>query len=201
MLRSRIFYSPVWVLCFLLLSACSSKPVESGLPFVADARSWAQKKDVQGLPNLYKVSDRVYRSAQPDKEGMRAAEAMGIRTVLSLRSGDGDAELAEGTSLMLRHVSMRAWNPNFEDAVNALKIVMYAPGPVLVHCYHGADRTGMVVALYRMVDQNWSRESAIEEMLEGGYGYHSMWRDIVKFLQTVDIEALRQAVQKGQNAG
>ena len=72
---------------------------------------------------------------------------------------------------------------------------MLPPGPVLVHCWHGADRTGMVVALYRMVEQGWTREAAIEEMLEGGYGYHSVWKDIITFLETVDVEALRRALR------
>lgn len=147
---------------------------------------------------MYKVSNSLYRSAQPTQEGMDLAEKLGVCTVLSLRSGGGDAALAENTNLRIKHVPMRAWNPNFSDVVAALRLIVYEPNPVLVHCYHGADRTGLVVALYRMLVQNWSREAAIQEMLEGGYGYHSMWRDIVVFLQNVDIEALRKAVYQGQ---
>lgn len=53
----------------------------------------------------------------------------------------------------------------------------------------------MMVALYRMVYQNWEREEALNEMLNGGYGYHSMWKDIVDFIKTVDIEQLRKDSQ------
>ena len=48
---------------------------------------WAQPVQVEGLPNLHRVSGKLYRSAQPTAEGMRAAERLGIRTVVSLRSG------------------------------------------------------------------------------------------------------------------
>ena len=53
----------------------------------------------------------------------------------------------------------------------------------------------MMVALYRMVYQNWEREEALNEMLNGGYGYHSMWKDIVTFVKTVDVEQLRKDSQ------
>lgn len=66
--------------------------------------------------------------------------------------------------------------------------------PYLVHCNHGADRTGMTIALYRMAVQGWSREDAIEEMRRGGYGFHEVWKEIVTFLEQVDIEQVRRAV-------
>lgn len=157
---------------------------------------WAQPLAVEGLPNLHKVSDRLYRSGQPTAEGMRAAERLGIRTVISLRSRQRDAARAEGTDLLLHHVPMRAWHPRMAAAAAALNAIMASPGPVLVHCWHGADRTGLVVALYRMVEQGWPREAAIREMLEGGYGYHRIWRDIISFLREVDLDELRQAMRR-----
>ena len=49
-------------------------------------------------------------------------------------------------------------------------------GPFLIHCQHGADRTGLMSAMYRMLEQDWSAEDALAELTDGGYGYHSMWR-------------------------
>ncbi len=60
---------------------------------------------------------------------------------------------------------------------------------MLVHCYHGADRTGLVVAMYRVIYQGWSLDAARSEMIDGGYGFHSMWQDIAGFL-TPQNEAL-----------
>ena len=57
---------------------------------------------------------------------------------------------------------------------------------------HGADRIGMMGALYRMVYQNWEREETLSEMLNDGYGYHSMWQDIVAFIKEVNVEQLKK---------
>ena len=60
-------------------------------------------------------------------------------------------------------------------------------GPVLLHCLHGADRTGLMVAMYRMLYQHWPRERALDELRNGGYGYHAVWKNIEKYLRRVDI--------------
>ncbi len=162
-----------------------------------------------GLPNLHKVSDVLYRSAQPTEEGMRELQRMGVRTVISLRSSGlrpllpphlpvDDAVLAgKNSGLRFVNVPMRSWNPRYEDAVLVLRELRpdnAARQPVLIHCYHGADRTGMMIALYRIVFRNWSREAAIEEMRNGGYGHHSIWKGITTFIKTVDIDKLRADV-------
>lgn len=181
---------------FFILTNCSAQPINK----TSDSKKWAVPIKVQGADNFYEVSETLFRSEQPTEDGMKNIEAFGIGTVISLRSRQKDVELAKNTELNLIHVSMRAWNPKYEDAVK----VMYFLNPnnpetnkkpILIHCYHGADRTGMMVALYRMVYQNWEREEALNEMLNGGYGYHSMWKDIVDFIKTVDIEQLRKDSQ------
>lgn len=179
-----------------ILTNCSAKTINK----TPDSKKMAIPIKMQGTDNLYKVSETLYRSAQPTETGMKNIEAFGIGTVISLRSKQKDTELAENTELNLIHVSMRAWNPKYEDAVKVMYLLNpnnpeTNKKPILIHCYHGADRTGMMIALYRMVYQNWEREEALNEMLNGGYGYHSMWKDIVTFIKTVDVEQLRKDSQ------
>jgi protein tyrosine/serine phosphatase len=76
-----------------------------------------------------------------------------------------------------------------------LRLFRAAPKPVLVHCWHGSDRTGAVVATYRMVFQDWTREAAIDELINGGYGFHkATYPNIVKLLETIDVEALKTKI-------
>ena len=55
----------------------------------------------------------------------------------------------------------------------ALKIITEAPKPMLIHCWHGADRTGLMVAAYRMTTQGWNPAQATDELINGGFGYHA----------------------------
>lgn len=50
--------------------------------------------------------------------------------------------------------------------------------------------------MYRMLYQGWSREEAIDELKNGGYGFHSMWKNIVDYLESVDVEKVRKLVEK-----
>ena len=136
---------------------------------------WAQP--VIGVPikNLHLVAPGIYRSGQPDDEGMRALAAAGVRTVLSLRDWHDDADEAAGTTLVLQREAMSAGK--LEDAAmrRALAVLRTAEKPIVVHCWHGSDRTGAVIALYRIVEQGWTQAAAIDEMKHGDFGLHDNW--------------------------
>ncbi|MDH4133990.1 MAG: dual specificity protein phosphatase family protein [Gammaproteobacteria bacterium] len=163
---------------------------ESALPRPA---RWATPIVLSGAPNLHKVSDTLYRSAQPTAEGMRNLKALGIRTVINLRAFHSDRELLDATGLHGEHIYMKTWHPEQADVVRFLKLATdSAQAPVLVHCQHGADRTGTMVALYRMAVQGWSQEEATREMAEGGFGFHEIWINLIPWIEKQDINALRR---------
>jgi len=154
---------------------------------------WAQPVALPGVPNLHAVSDSLYRSAQPDRSGMQNLKKLNIKTVISLRAFHSDQALLANTGIGFEHIPMAAWNPEYQDAVRFLRLVTDpARSPVLVHCQHGADRTGVMVALYRIVVQGWNRHDAIREMVGGGFGFHAIWFNLAPWLNELDIDALRR---------
>ncbi len=154
---------------------------------------WAEQIQLIGVPNLHKVSDTLYRSAQPSAEGMKNLKTMGIETIVNLRSFHSDRHKIKGTGLAYEHIYMKAWHPEEEDAIRFLHIVTNPKrSPVLVHCQHGADRTGAMCAIYRVAVQGWGKEEALKEMTEGGFEFHGIWQDLVRWMGALDMEGMKE---------
>ncbi len=160
-------------------------------------KEWAMPVVLEGAPNLHQVEKNVFRGAQPDATGFKGLSAThGVRTVLSLRAFNSDEALARGLDLKLVRIRINTWNIDREDVVAALQNLRRASrdAPVLLHCQHGADRTGMITALYRILYQGWSKAAALDEMQNGMFGYHAVWGNIPRFIRRVDVEELRRDV-------
>ncbi len=187
----------------LCLTACAVAPA---LPSEQRPNHWAKPVGSetlrQGLPNLYQVSPILYRSAQPERDGLvllnqKLAQTYGlpseIKTVLSLRNNSGDGALVKPSGVQYEQIRFNTWDVRDEDVVQFLKIVRNPENqPVLLHCKHGSDRTGMMVAVYRIVEQGWRKEEAIAEMTQGGFGYHPVWSNLIRYIQKMDVAALKQ---------
>lgn len=163
--------------------------------------AWARPVTLDGVPNLHQVSAALYRSAQPAGEGMQNLEQTGIKTVVNLRSFHSDRDDIGDTGLGYEHIYMKAWHPEREEVVRFLQIVT-DPGrtPVLVHCQHGADRTGTMCALYRIAVEGWSKQRAIQEMTEGGFGFHAVWQNLPDWVEDLDIPSIRQEAGLAEDA-
>ena len=154
---------------------------------------WAKPIQMEGIPNLHKVSVTLYRSAQPSAEGMKKLKAMGIETVVNLRSFHSDRDGIGDTGLADEGIPMKAWRPEEEDAVRFLRIVTNPKrAPVLVHCQHGADRTGTMCTLYRVAVQGWSKKQALREMTQGGFGFHGIWENLIQWTNGLDIDGIKK---------
>ena len=154
---------------------------------------WAQPIQMKGVPNLHKVSDTLYRSAQPSAEGMRNLRAIGVETIVNLRSFHSDRNEIGDTGLAYEHIYMKAWHPEEDDAVRFLQIVTNSRrDPVLVHCQHGADRTGTMCALYRVAVQGWNKEEAVREMSQGQFGFHGIWDNLTQWINALDVERIKK---------
>lgn len=176
-----------------LLLACITASLAAAQTDTNRPPQWAQPIVKPGLPNFHKVSDTLYRGAQPTREGMRQLQRLGIKTVVNLRSFHSDRDEIGELPLRREHIYFKAWHAEDHEITRFLKIVTDTNNtPVFVHCQHGADRTGLMCAIYRTAVQGWSRDDALQEMTTGGFGYHAVWKNLVEYLRQLDIEKLRR---------
>jgi protein tyrosine/serine phosphatase len=158
---------------------------------------WAEP--VNASVNLFRVTPHFYRSARLEASDIPLLKSLGIATVVSLRSFHSDRRLLSRSGVRAVRIGINTWQINDRNMTAALQAIRRAEqdGPVLLHCMHGADRTGLVAAMYRVVFQGWDTARALAELTQGGYGYHAVWKNIPSYLADVDIEKVRKAVALG----
>ncbi len=181
----------------LLLNICLVLILSAAcLPSLAQSRDpgWAVPAPSSHVDNLYKVDEGIYRCGQPSKEAFRELYSMGVREILNLRNHHSDIREARGSGLVLHRIRMNAGDSETAKYIEALRIIRDRRGPIAIHCWHGSDRTGIVVALYRMAFQGWPREKALDEFVNGGYGYHSYYRNLKTYIMEADVDAIRTAL-------
>ena len=179
-----IFVSSIW--------GCAPEREEATRPV-----QWATRVQLRGAANLYKVTDYLYRSGQPTEEGMKNLERLGIKTIINLRPLYSDSDAIKGTGLLVEELSVNVWHIEDADVVRVLRIIRKREnGPFLIHCSYGADRVGVMIAMFRVVEQGWTKEDAIEEMVNGGYGFHRLWFRIVGYVKHANVERIRKQVEK-----
>ncbi len=176
MKSSRLRFSIACLLCFSLgagscVAQSSSTPPRVP-PRVASASEPAHKLSLAGVPNFGQITETLYRGGQPTAEGFRALRRLGIEIVINLRDepDERSAEQRQVEALGMRYVGI-PWNashdPTSYEVAEFLESVRANPGrKTLVHCHYGADRTGVMVATFRMAMQNWTPQQAFEEMKE-----------------------------------
>ncbi len=192
----KLFYRLRYTLLLAILVLFAPTPALSATPELSARPShWATP--IEKASNLYRITPQLYRSAQIDKKDIALLQSLGIKTVVSLRALHSDRKLFKNSGIRMGRIKVITWKINDDHVVRALRAIRAAEkdGAVLLHCQHGADRTGLVSAMYRILYQNWTREQALDELLNGGYGYHSLWKNIPEYLKKVDVEAVRQRVE------
>ena len=132
------------------------------------------RKDSTGLPNFGEVSPNLFRGGQPGVDGLQTLKKMGVSIVVDMRSGPNNNEKRAVGKLGMKYVSI-PWHcpfPSDEAFARFLKVVEDNPQKkIFVHCRLGDDRTGMAVAAYRMAEEGWSAEKALDEMEKFGFDW------------------------------
>jgi uncharacterized protein (TIGR01244 family) len=130
------------------------------------------------LPNFHFVDDRIYRGAQPAPQGWNILANLGVKLVIDLRR-DGElgehwirAEQAAVEAAGMRYVSvpMSGWAAPDRQQILRVLASLESGQRVFVHCRAGKDRTGTVIACYRIVHNHWSNQRALSETTSLGMG-------------------------------
>ena len=149
------------------------------------------------IQNMYKVDEKLYRSAQPSAQDFKKLYDFGIRYDLNLRQWHDDEDELKGIDIKTYNIGINASRMTYEQLVEAVAYLKNTDAKTLVHCRHGSDRTGTVVAGYRIAIQNWSKEKAIDEFINGGFGYHSFWfANLPSLLKSLDVEKFKKDIDK-----
>jgi protein tyrosine/serine phosphatase len=154
--------------------------------------TWAKAMTLPGVTNLHQVSEDLYRGAQPTPEGMEQLHELGVKTIVNLRSLHSDRDEIGSLPLAYEHITMTTWQAEDKDVIRFLQIVTdESHKPVFVHCQRGADRTGTMCAVYRIVVQGWTKEQAIDEMTKGGFNFYEGWQNLIEYIRNLDIEQIK----------
>lgn len=189
-------------LCILLISGLAVAEETAPAPTAVTTPAGNEKAgptlltprdDVPGVKNFAKISDGLYRGEQPTAAGFAELKKMGVKTIVNLRAFHSDRDELTGTGLQYVHINCKAWHPEDEDVAQFLKLLKDPNNlPVFVHCQHGADRTGMMVASYRIMEQGWNPDDAAKET--HNFGFHAVFTEIQTFLKHFDAAAMAKLV-------
>jgi tyrosine-protein phosphatase SIW14 len=127
------------------------------------------------IDNFGRINERYYRGALPDAQDLADLARLGVKTTIDLTNGDGDSaeqQLAEAAGMKFVKIAMSTRVvPTAEQIATFLSIVNDpANQPVYVHCVGGKHRTGVMTAIYRMVQDSWTPDRAFTEMKTYKFG-------------------------------
>jgi len=146
---------------------------------------FGQKLHINGIPNGGKISEVLYRGAQPREVGLSELKILGITTIVDLRGEDREKlnwerKRAEALGMRFVQIPVSGWSPpTDEQLVQFLSLLRDNPDQkIFVHCRFGNDRTGVFVAAYRIAADKWTAEEAIKEMYF--FGFNGLWHPAMK---------------------
>ncbi len=146
--------------------------------------AYGDKLKIRGIPNPGRINDGFYRGAQPNAQGLEELKKLGITTIVDLRAEDRpksewEKKEAERLGMHFVHIPIAGFAaPTNEEVVQFLSLFHDPQQKIFVHCLLGEDRTGVLVATYRMSVQKWPEEQAMREM--NSFGFNGFWHPAMK---------------------
>lgn len=162
-----------------------------------------------GIHNFDKVDDHVYRGAQPSAEGFEYLARLGVTTIIDLRESGRRSKAEErmvmGDGMKYVNVPMTGFTPPTDREITGLLDTLEdsASGPVFVHCWRGADRTGAVIAAYHIDHDKWDNAHALADAKAHRMSFTQFARqDYIRAFKprTLDSSAVHLAASAAQDS-
>ncbi len=164
------------LLIVLPLPIATSASPQTDQADVTAQHTSGQHLNAKGIPNFGQVTPTLYRGGQPSPEGFEKLAHMGINIVVDTGRSKRDETLIKNLGMVYFPLPWYCPFPKDKVFARFIKITRENPGKkIFVHCRLGEDRTGMMIAAYRMGEQGWNSKEAMREMHEFGYrGVHHL---------------------------
>jgi len=159
-----------------------------------DTKPLAQKiAGAPGVEYVAQVTPSLLRGSQPSQQTIRWLKERGVRTVLNLRRfhGKSERERVLGAGLRYEHIPLEASDPPSDAQIDRFLRLVTDPSlsPIYVHCAQGVDRTGTMMAIYRMEVEGWDNQAAFAEMKF--FGANRIWYDLRQFVRRYQVRPAR----------
>ena len=158
--------------------------------------AWSAQVDAPGIPNFHQVNERVYRGGQPAPEAWTGLAKLGVKTVIDLRREDehstaAEAQAVRAAGLNYVNIPMKGVVAPTNQQIAKVLSLLNSKEPVFVHCKRGADRTGAVIACYRIANDGWAHQKALSEAKALGMAWTQLGlKSYVKTFRPAVLEAV-----------
>lgn len=196
------FSLTVTLLIVLSMCSCASASKQSVTGACSNNLGSAIKNFCVIRPNV------LWRGAKPDKDDAAWLIQQGVRTIVNLelihddKGAFNQATVDGANNYEVGYFRIHDWEPfrilapslADDHVAHFLAIVSQQPKPIYVHCRYGENRTGVMVAAYRVLIENVTKEEAIEEMSR----YKALWLKVdenyIRGLSTKRCEEIRRKI-------
>jgi protein tyrosine phosphatase (PTP) superfamily phosphohydrolase (DUF442 family) len=150
---------------------------------------------VAGVPNVFKVTDRLYSGGSPDGElGFKSLGKLGIKTIISVDGARPDVELAAKYGMRYVHLPIGYDGVPENQVLKIARAVRDLPGPVYLHCHHGKHRApAAAAAVLLCLDAQCPVRTAVHYMKAAGTDphYRGLYDSVSRVRPPTDAELHR----------
>ena len=165
----RIFTIPFIIVAVYTVSAWV------GPEFAFSQKEAALEKLKEKAVNFHEAAPGVYRSGLISEEATPYLKELGIKTVVSFDNNKKRAGVEEERlkrlGIDLIPIPWSGWDYPSDEVISKAIELIESPErrPILVHCKHGQERTGVAIASWRIAKQGWAVREAYQEMKAHGF--------------------------------